>query len=245
MAMAALELEDLHVFLGDSYVVQGVSLAVAEGRSAAILGRNGVGKTTLLRAVMGLTERPRRGVVRWAERDLTQVPAWQRSQAGFGYVPQGRRVFPSLSVEENLLVARRAPRLGLEPWTIDRLYRLFPNLAARRLQRASVLSGGEQQMLAIGRALIGNPRVILLDEPTEGLAPAFVARVLEVLKEVRRAGLAVLLVEQNFRFAAALADETHVMQAGRIVHRGENLSEAELNDLAERYLGVGTGSAAA
>jgi branched-chain amino acid transport system ATP-binding protein len=245
MGMARLELDDLHVFLGDSYVVQGISLAVAEGGSAAILGRNGVGKTTLLRAAMGLTERPRQGAVRWDKADVTGAPAWLRSKAGFGYVPQGRRIFPSLSVEENLRVARRAPRAGLEPWTIERLYRLFPNLAARRAQRASVLSGGEQQMLASGRALIGNPRLILLDEPTEGLSPAFVARVLEVLTEVRRAGLAVLLVEQNFRFAAALADDIHVMQAGRIVYRGEHLAEAELADLAERYLGVGTGSAAA
>ena len=243
--MARLELADLHVFLGESYVVQGVSLVIAEGRSAAILGRNGVGKTTLLRAVMGLTEPPRQGTIRWNAVAVTATPAWLRSKAGFGYVPQGRRVFPSLSVEENLRVARRAPREGLEPWTIDRLYRLFPNLQARRTQRASVLSGGEQQMLAIGRALIGNPRIILLDEPTEGLAPAFVARVLEVLKEVRRAGLAVLLVEQNFRFAAALADEIHVMQAGRIVHRCEKPSEADLTDLADRYLGIGTGSAAA
>jgi branched-chain amino acid transport system ATP-binding protein len=243
--MARLELADLHVFLGESYVVQGVSLVIAEGRSAAILGRNGVGKTTLLRAVMGLTEPPRQGTIRWDGVAVTATPAWFRSKAGFGYVPQGRRVFPSLSVEENLRVARRAPREGLEPWTIDRLYRLFPNLEARRTQRASVLSGGEQQMLAIGRALIGNPRIILLDEPTEGLAPAFVARVLEVLKEVRRAGLAVLLVEQNFRFAAALADEIHVMQAGRIVHRCEKPSDADLADLADRYLGVGTGSAAA
>jgi branched-chain amino acid transport system ATP-binding protein len=238
--MAELALDDLHVFLGESYVVQGVSLAVAEGRSAAILGRNGVGKTTLLRAVMGLTDTPRQGAVRWDEADVTRAPAWQRSQAGFGYVPQGRRVFPSLSVEENLRVARRAPRPGLTPWTIEKLYALFPNLAARRLQRAAVLSGGEQQMLAIGRALIGNPRIILLDEPTEGLAPAFVARVLDVLQEVRRAGQAILLVEQNFRFAAALADEIHVMQAGRFVYRGEHLSAAELDEVAERYLGVGT-----
>jgi branched-chain amino acid transport system ATP-binding protein len=243
--MATLELDDIHVFLGDSYVVQGVSLTIAEGRSAAILGRNGVGKTTLLRAVIGLTRPPRQGAISWDGAELTRAPAWQRSAAGFGYVPQGRRVFPSLSVEENLRVARRMPRAGLEPWTIDKLYALFPNLAARRAQRASALSGGEQQMLAIGRALIGNPRIILLDEPTEGLAPAFVARILDVLKAVREAGLAIVLVEQNFRFAASLADEIHVMQAGRFVFRGENLSEAELADLAERYLGVGAASPAA
>jgi branched-chain amino acid transport system ATP-binding protein len=243
-AMAQLQLDDLHVFLGDSYVVQGVSLAVAEGRSAVILGRNGVGKTTLLRAVMGLTEAPRHGAIRWDDSELTHAPAWRRSNAGLGYVPQGRRIFPSLTVEENLRVARRTPRPGLAPWTIERLYRLFPNLEARRQQRASVLSGGEQQMLAIGRALVGNPRIILLDEPTEGLAPAFVQRVLEVLQEVRRAGQAILLVEQNFRFAASLADEINVMQAGRFVFRGEKMSEGDLLDMAERYLGI-AGSAAA
>jgi branched-chain amino acid transport system ATP-binding protein len=237
--VATLELDDIHVFLGDSYVVQGVSLIVAEGRSVVILGRNGVGKTTLMRAVMGLTETPRRGTIQWDAADVTQAPAWRRALAGLGYVPQGRRIFPSLTVEENLRVARKAPRPGLEPWSIETLYRLFPNLEARRHQRASVLSGGEQQMLAIGRALMGNPRLLLLDEPTEGLAPAFVARVRDILREVRRAGQAILLVEQNFRFAASLADEIHVMQAGRFVYRGEGLSELELIAMAERYLGVG------
>jgi branched-chain amino acid transport system ATP-binding protein len=232
------------VYLGDSYVVQGVSLVVAEGQSVVILGRNGVGKTTLMRAVMGLTEPPRRGTIHWDAADVTQVPAWRRSLAGLGYVPQGRRIFPSLTVEENLRVARKAPRPGLEAWGIDKLYRIFPNLEARRYQRASVLSGGEQQMLAIGRALMGNPRLLLLDEPTEGLAPAFVARVLDILREVRRAGQAILLVEQNFRFAASLADEIHVMQAGRFIYRGEGLSEPDLVAMAERYLGVGAGAPA-
>jgi branched-chain amino acid transport system ATP-binding protein len=238
MGMARLELDDLHVFLGDSYVVQGISLAVAEGGSAAILGRNGVGKTTLLRAAMGLTERPRQGAVRWDKADVTGAPAWLRSKAGFGYVPQGRRIFPSLSVEENLRVARRAPRAGLEPWTIERLYRLFPNLAARRAQRASVLSGGEQQMLAIGRALIGNPRLILLDEPTEGLSPAFVARVLEVLTEVRRAGLAVLLVEQNFRFASTVADRYYIVEHGKVIDGFANSELSSNMDKLHTYLGV-------
>jgi branched-chain amino acid transport system ATP-binding protein len=237
--MATLQLDDLHVHLGQSYIIQGVSLAVSEGQSAVILGRNGVGKTTLLRAVMGLTDTPRQGKVRWDGADLTRVPAWRRALAGLGYVPQGRRIFGSLTVEENLRVARKKPRSGLPIWTIDKLYKLFPNLETRRHQRGSVLSGGEQQMLAIGRALMGNPRIILLDEPTEGLAPAFIGRVLETLQEVRRAGHAIVLVEQNFRFAAALADEINVMQSGRIVFRGSNMSASEVSDMAETYLGIG------
>jgi branched-chain amino acid transport system ATP-binding protein len=237
--MTTLSLDDIHVFLGDSYVVQGVSLAVGEGRTVAILGRNGVGKTTLLRAVMGLTEPARRGAIRWDGADVTQQPAWRRALSGIGYVPQSRRIFPSLSVEENLLVARRKPLPGIAPWTIERLYALFPNLKERRLQRGTSLSGGEQQMLAVGRALIGNPRAVLLDEPTEGLTPALVAHMIEILREVRRTGHAILLVEQNFRFAAALADETHVMQAGRFVYRAGPMSEDDSVALAERYLGVG------
>ena len=237
--MAELRIDNVQIYLGDSYVVQGATLAVPGGRVVAVLGRNGVGKTTLLRAIMGLTEPARQGAILWDGADVTRLPAWQRTLAGIGYVPQGRRIFPSLTVEENLLVAKKPPRPGVAPWTVEKLYALFPNLAERRAQRGPALSGGEQQMLAIARALIGNPRLILLDEPTEGLAPIVIQRILEVLKEVRQQGLAMLLVEQNFRFAAALADEVNVMQAGRFVHRGEHLSLAEITALAERYLGVG------
>nr|ART40308.1 K501 [uncultured bacterium] len=237
--MAELRIDDVHVYLGDSYVVQGATLAVAEGKVVAVLGRNGVGKTTLLRAVMGLTEPARQGAIRWDGADITERPAWQRTHAGIGYVPQGRRIFPSLTVEENLLVAQRPPRPGVKPWTVERLYALFPNLRERRHQRGPALSGGEQQMLAIARALIGNPRIILLDEPTEGLAPIVIQRILEVLTEVRREGLSMLLVEQNFRFASALADEVAVMQAGRFVFQGERMTLDEVTRIAERYLGVG------
>jgi branched-chain amino acid transport system ATP-binding protein len=237
--MAALSIEDLHVYLGGSYVIQGATMTVGEGRSVAILGRNGVGKTTLLRAIMGLTEPARRGAIRWDGKDMTRWPAWQRTLSGIGYVPQGRRIFPSLSVEENLLVARKPAPEGIEPWTVETLYALFPNLRERRHQRGSALSGGEQQMLAIARALIGNPRLILLDEPTEGLAPIVIERILEVLGQVRRKGHAMLLVEQNFRVATALADEIRVMQAGRFVFHGEGMTLDAVTEVAERYLGVG------
>jgi len=236
--MAGLQIRDLHVYLGDSYVVQGATLTVDEGQAVAVLGRNGVGKTTLLRAIMGLTDPVRQGSLRWDGVELTQQPAWSRNAAGIAYVPQGRRIFPSLSVEENLLVARRPARPGLESWTIEQLYTLFPNLRERRNQRGTALSGGEQQMLALARALIANPRLILLDEPTEGLAPIVVQRLLEVLKEIRGKGPGLLLVEQNFRFAGGLTNKIVVMQAGRFAYQGEHLMPEEIYAVAERYLGV-------
>ena len=236
--MAELQIRDLHVYLGDSYVVQGATLTVDEGQAVAVLGRNGVGKTTLLRAIMGLTDPVRQGSLRWDGIELTRQPAWSRNAAGIAYVPQGRRIFPSLSVEENLRVARRAARPGLESWTIEQLYTLFPNLRERRDHRGTALSGGEQQMLALARALIANPRLILLDEPTEGLAPIVVQRLLDVLKEIRRNGPGLLLVEQNFRFAAGLTNKIVVMQAGRFAYQGEHLMPEEICAVAERYLGV-------
>jgi branched-chain amino acid transport system ATP-binding protein len=236
--MAELQIRDLHVYLGDSYVVQGATLTVDEGQAVAVLGRNGVGKTTLLRAIMGLTDPVRQGSLLWDGVELTQQPAWSRNAAGIAYVPQGRRIFPSLSVEENLLVARRPARPGLDSWTIEQLYTLFPNLRDRRDRRGTALSGGEQQMLALARALIANPRLILLDEPTEGLAPIVVQRLADVLKEIRGKGLGLLLVEQNFRFAAGLTNKIVVMQAGRFAYQGEYLMPEEIYTVAERYLGV-------
>ncbi len=238
--MADLQIQDLHVYLGDSYVVQGASLTVREGQAVAVLGRNGVGKTTLMRAIMGLTDPIRQGGLLWDGADLARRAAHARTEVGIAYVPQGRRIFPSLSVEENLLVARCPARAGQEPWTIEQLYTLFPNLKRRRDQRGTSLSGGEQQMLALSRALIANPRLILLDEPTEGLAPIVVTQILEVLKEIRRKGLGLLLVEQNFRFATGLTDDVAVMQAGRIVHHGQNMTPEQIADIAKRYLGIGT-----
>src|SRR3954466_4736179 len=175
--MTRLAIHDLHVYLGDSYVIQGATLDVDSNRAVAILGRNGVGKTTLLRAIMGLSDSPRNGTVRWGDMDMTRRPAWLRNAEGIAYVPQGRRIFPSLSVEENLRVAMRPPRPGVAPWTLDELFELFPNLHEGRRRPGSSLSGGEQQMLAIARALVSNPSLLLLDEPTEGLAPIVVQRI--------------------------------------------------------------------
>jgi branched-chain amino acid transport system ATP-binding protein len=232
-----LHLEDLHIFLGDAHVVQGVSLSIEEGQTTVILGRNGVGKTTLLRAVMGLNGAPRRGTIRWNGVTMNQLPTWRRARAGIGYVPQSRRIFSSLTVQENLQVARRK-QTSENPWPLSRLYELFSNLYERRHQRASTLSGGEQQMLAVARALIGNPRVVLLDEPTEGLSPAMVARLEAVLREIKRARHAILLVEQDAKFAAKLADDIHVMQAGRMVFHLDQITDDAVAKIAERYLGV-------
>lgn len=240
---------DLDVFIGDSHVLQGLTLGIGAGRQVVVIGRNGAGKTTLARALLGLTGPSAEGTLTIAAdgaaaspggtRDISSSATWDRHQLGIGYVPQGRRVFASLSVEENLQVAAHPPRDGRAPgWTLDAIYDLFPRLKERRRQLASVLSGGEQQMLAIGRALSGHPRILILDEPTEGLAPIMVDLVVGTLKKVNDSGIDVLLFEQNLRVAASMADDLHVLQSGQIVHSQRDVSEADVRDLAERYLSV-------
>jgi branched-chain amino acid transport system ATP-binding protein len=228
-----LEVEDAHTYYGESHVLQGVSLHVAEGEVLAILGRNGMGKTTLIRSVIGFTP-PRRGAVRFRGNDITRWPPYRMVEAGMALVPQGRRVFPSLTVSENLEVARS----GSGRWTIDRVRELFPRLRERGGNRANKLSGGEQQMLAIGRALMSNPELLLLDEPTEGLAPLLVREVGRVIQQLKREGLSILLVEQNLPLALSVADRTHILSRGRIVHssRPEELLANE--DVKSRYLGL-------
>ena len=224
---------DVHTYYGDSHVLQGVSLTVAAGEVVAILGRNGAGKTTLMRSIIGFTP-PRRGTVRFKDRDITGRPSHRLPALGMALVPQGRRVFPSLSVRENLEVARR----GDGRWNLDRVYQVFPRLAERERNRAGKLSGGEQQMLAIGRALMSNPDLLLMDEPTEGLAPLIVREVGQVMKDLRRAGLAILLVEQNLSLALAVADRVLILSRGRIVHRSSPDELMASEDVKSRYLGV-------
>jgi branched-chain amino acid transport system ATP-binding protein len=228
-----LELTDLHTYYGDSHVLQGVSLAVAPGEVVTILGRNGAGKTTLIRSVIGFTP-TRRGIVRFKEVETTRWPPFRAVEHGMGLVPQGRRVFPSLTVLENLLVAGR----GHGRWTLDRVLALFPRLRERGRNRAGKLSGGEQQMLAIGRALMTNPDLLLMDEPTEGLAPLLVREVGRVLSELKGDGLSILLVEQNLPLALSVADRVHVLSRGQVVHTC--LPDALLanEDVKARYLGV-------
>jgi len=228
-----LEVSELHTYYGESYVLQGVSLTVGAGEVVAILGRNGVGKTTLMRSIIGFTP-PRRGTVRFKGRDITGWASYRMTALGMALVPQGRRVFPSLSVRENLEVARR----GDGRWSLERVYAVFPRLRERQKNRANKLSGGEQQMLAIGRALMSNPALLLMDEPTEGLAPLLVRDVGRVMGELRRDGLSILLVEQNLPLALSVADRVHILSRGQIVHSStpEELMASE--EVKSRYLGV-------
>jgi branched-chain amino acid transport system ATP-binding protein len=212
---AILEVEDIHTYYGDAYVLQGLSLTLEEGQILGLLGRNGVGKTTLVNSIVGFNP-PRRGRIVFKGADITEISSFETVRRGMGFVPQGRRVFPTLSVEENLLVAARSgERHG---WTLERVYALFPRLEERRTQRSKTLSGGEQQMLAIGRALMTNPDCLIMDEPSEGLAPIIIQGVWEAIGKLREEGLSILLVEQNASLAIKLVDYVHVMSKGQVVY---------------------------
>ena len=229
----ALEVEGVHTYYGESHVLQGISLRVDRGEVLAILGRNGMGKTTLIRTIIGFTA-PREGRVLYEGTEITRLPPFRMVALGMALVPQGRRVFPSLSVRENLDVARR----GEGRWTLEQVYALFPRLGERAGNRANKLSGGEQQMLAIGRALMSNPDLLLMDEPTEGLAPLLVREVGRVIGELKRSGLSILLVEQNLALALSVADRVHVLSRGQIVHTGTPAELMGNDDVKTRYLGV-------
>ncbi|HXN15655.1 MAG TPA: ABC transporter ATP-binding protein [Usitatibacter sp.] len=212
---AALTAEGLHTYYGKSHILHGVSLEVAEGEITALLGRNGAGKTTTLRTLMGLTP-ARKGSVTIFGAEVTRWPTYRIAASGVGYVPEGRRIFANLSVEENL----RVPLERGGPWTIARIYELFPRLADRKLSRGRQLSGGEQEMLSIGRALLLNPRLLILDEPSQGLAPLIVREVFRVVSKMRDEGISVLLVEQNARMTLEIADHAYVLDGGGIVYSG-------------------------
>lgn len=230
-----LEVRDVETYYESSYVLQGVSLDVPDSLLVAVLGRNGVGKTTLVRTLMGLTP-PASGKIDFDGRDITRAAPESVAHAGIGLVPQGRMIFPTLTVEENLLIgARDGAGTG---WGLDRVYDLFPNLTQRKMHRGSEISGGEQQMLAIARALMTNPRLLLLDEPSEGLAPLLVREIARAIKEARGQGLSVLLVEQKLQFALDLADYVYVMSKGRIVFQGEPDSLASDRSAQEEFLGI-------
>jgi branched-chain amino acid transport system ATP-binding protein len=232
-----LEVDDIHAYYGEAHVVQGASLHVAAGEVVALLGRNGMGKTTLLRSLMGLAPpQLRRGRVRWRGEELAGLAPHEIAARGIAIVPQGRRLFASLSVVEHLTMVRPARRV--HGWTPARIFELFPRLAERRRHRGNQLSGGERQMLAIGRALMLDPELILMDEPSEGLAPAMVQRVEDVVLELKRLGLAVLMVEQNLYSALTTADRIYVLETGRIA--AETTGAAANADPAalRRHLGV-------
>jgi branched-chain amino acid transport system ATP-binding protein len=230
-----LDLENVNAYYGDSHILHGVSLAVNEGEVVCLLGRNGAGKTTTILTIMGYLK-PRPGRILFRGRDIAALPPYAVARLGFGFVPQERGIFPSLTVRENLTVFARGTAGGR--WTLERMLELFPSLRARERNLGFQLSGGEQQMLSIARALMLNPSLLLLDEPSEGLAPMIVQDIVEVLRNLKREGLAILLVEQNLRTALAVADRHHVMNKGEICFTGSS-GELEGNDFVLRnYLSV-------
>jgi branched-chain amino acid transport system ATP-binding protein len=231
-----LALENIHAYYGDSHILHGVSLRLEAGTVLALLGRNGVGKSTTISSMVGFLP-PRRGNVRHLGTRIERLTPEAIARRGLRLVPQGRRIFPNLSVRENLVVAAQRRGTGL-PWSLDRVYDLFPPLAKRQKQIAGSLSGGEQQMLAIGRALMGNPNVLLMDEPTEGLAPLIVAEVGAAIGRLKEEGLSIVLVEQNFGLALALADQVMVLNTGQVVYEGTADAVRLDPALATRHLGV-------
>jgi branched-chain amino acid transport system ATP-binding protein len=235
LAIEALRLERLNAYYGESHVLHDVSFALPDGQLLALLGRNGAGKSTCISAIVGLVP-PRGGRVCVFGKDVAGLPPEAIAHAGVGLVPQGRRMFGSLTVRENLIVARK----GSGQWDLARVLALFPRLGERQRQLASSLSGGEQQMLAIGRALMGNPRLLLLDEPSEGLAPMIVAEVGRIIADLRRQGLAIVLVEQNAELAMGLADRVVVLTTGRCVFDGDIAQARENQEELSRNLGVFT-----
>ncbi|HEY5226458.1 MAG TPA: ABC transporter ATP-binding protein [Methylovirgula sp.] len=237
MSKFALEAEGLHTYYGKSHILQGISLEVPEGEIVTLLGRNGAGKTTTMRSLVGLTP-ARQGTIRIFGEDTTKWPPHRIARLGVGYVPEGRRIFPSLTVEENLKVPITRPG----PWDIPRIYKLFPRLAERKSNKGRQLSGGEQEMLAIARALLLNPKLLMLDEPSQGLAPLIVAEVFRIVVAARKEGISVLLVEQNVRAAVAIADRAFVLDDGHVVYSGSASEFAKDEERVRTLAGVSSES---
>jgi branched-chain amino acid transport system ATP-binding protein len=232
LAIEALKMDGVDALYGQSHVLHSVSLSVGEGRVLALLGRNGAGKTTCMNTVIGFLP-ARKGTVRLFGESIARLSPETISRKGVGLVPQGRRVFPTLTVKENLIVSKRG-----SPWTLEGVFDLFPRLRERAEQHAGSLSGGEQQMLAIGRALMGNPRVLLMDEPSEGLAPLIVAEVARTIAQLKEQGQSIVLVEQNVRMALELADEAVILNTGRVAFSGSAASLRDNHALITQHLGV-------
>ena len=227
-----LEVDSIHTYYGESHVLHGVSLRVAPGEAVALLGRNGAGKTTAIRSIVGFTP-PRAGRVLFEGQAIERWPAYRIARRGLALVPQGRRIFAPLSVRENLLLGARS-----EGWTLERVFELFPRLRERQAQLGGTLSGGEQQMLAIARALLTNGRLLLLDEPSEGLAPLIVREIGTILTALKAERLSLLLVEQNYHLALRVADRVYVMNKGQIVYQGTPAGLEADEEVKRRYLGV-------
>ena len=231
-----LKLTDVETYYWESYILRGISMEVPQGAVVALLGRNGMGKTTTIRSIVGLTP-PRRGKIMLKEKDITGLPPHKIAHMGVGLVPQGRHIFPSLTVEENLTAsAREVVQPGA--WTLDRVYSFFPVLKQRAKYRGNLLSGGEQQMLAIGRALMTNPDLLLMDEPSEGLAPVMVLELGRIIEQLKASRFSILLVEQNVTMALTIADYVYIINRGEIVFEGEPEALRDNEELKNRYLGV-------
>jgi branched-chain amino acid transport system ATP-binding protein len=233
MAEALLEVNDLHAYYGESHILQGITLAVPQGAVVALMGRNGAGKTTTMRAIMGLMP-ARRGAVRFAGRAITGRRTYEIAQGGMALVPETRGIFPSLTVLENLTVAAR----GAGPWTLQRVYATFPRLEQRLGNLGGQLSGGEQQMLSIARALMTHPALLMLDEPGEGLAPIIVQDIHRILADLKREGVTMLLVEKSFAFATSLADTVYVIGKGQVRWQGRASDLRSAEDVKSTWLGV-------
>ena len=235
-----IQVKGIHSYYAKSHILHGVSLELKQGELVCLLGRNGVGKSTTLKSIMGIV-RPSNGSVLFDGQELVGRQPFQIARLGVGYVPEDRRIFRSLTVHENLLMGIQKAKNGGLPeklWTIDKIYEIFPNLRERRNNKGSHLSGGEQQMLTVARTLMGNPKLMLVDEPTEGLAPLIVKNVLEMLAAVRKSGVTVLMVEQNFKAAIKVADRFYIMAKGQMVFDGDKAALLAAEDVRKNYLEV-------
>ncbi len=236
-ARTVIEVAGVDVFYGASQILFGVDFAIQEGQTMALLGRNGAGKSTTMKAIAGLAP-PKRGTVKLFGNDRTRQKPYEMARAGLGFVPEDRQVFPEHSVEDNLLIACKPGPDGRDEWSLERIYEVFPLLTPLRQRMAGMLSGGEQQMLAIARMLMGNPSVLLLDEPSEGLAPIIVQRIGELIRTLRKTGVTILIAEQNMHFCLGLASDATVIDKGQIVFRG-SIAELKANDdVRQRYLAL-------
>lgn len=235
-----LEVTDIHSYYGKSHILHGVSLELKEGELVCLLGRNGVGKSTTLKSIMGIIK-PTQGSIQFQNTELVGKTPHEVARIGIGYVPEDRRIFRSLTVHENILMGIKSGKkkgFGKSEWTVERAYKLFPNLEKRRNNKGSHLSGGEQQMLTVVRTLMGNPRVVLIDEPTEGLSPLLKNDVLDMLKTIRETGVTTLLVEQNFKAAVKVADRFYIMSKGQMVFSGDTAAIIAAEDVRKKYLEV-------
>jgi branched-chain amino acid transport system ATP-binding protein len=237
MGEGMLTVRGLHAYYGRAHILADVALEVRRGEVVVLIGRNGAGKSTTMKCLIGLV-RPAAGEVEFAGRRIERLPPHAIARLGLGYVPEERRIFTDLTVTENLEVGRRPPREGLEPWTPERLFRLFPNLGEMRNRPGGRMSGGEQQMLTIARTLMGNPACILLDEPSEGLAPVIVEQMAATIRDLKAHGVSVLLAEQNLHFAALVADRAYVIEKGRIRYSGTMAELAADEAVRAAYLSV-------